>query len=139
MKFNWNKILNANTVIHCDTEAKANALLTEADSRGLKWCYSGTYNDNNRYDIHYDNTCYDFNNGYFGSRGYCEKHNYKILTYEDVLDYKSLCGKLKIGDKIKHKGWNNITTIDLIGDNMCLESREKNLCILRNCYTRRKC
>ena len=45
-----------------------------------------------------------------------------ILTYED---YKTLCGKLKIGDKIKHKGWSNVTTIDIIGDNMCLEPREK--------------
>ena len=51
-----------------------------------------------------------------------KKQSYTILTYED---YKTLCGKLKIGDKIKHKGWSNVTTIDIIGDNMCLEPREK--------------
>lgn len=35
--FDYKKIMQPNTVVHCDTEEKAKKLLEWADSRGSSW------------------------------------------------------------------------------------------------------
>ena len=74
MKFNWNKILNAKTVVHCDTEEKANSLLAEVEG----W-------NNNYWKYYKDQTCYDIRSNAYGRLEYYKDKNYTILTYEDVL------------------------------------------------------
>ena len=74
MKFNWNKILNAHTVIHCDTEEKANSLLAEVEG----W-------NNNYWKYYKYQTCYDICSNAYGRLEYYKDKSYTILTYEDVL------------------------------------------------------
>ena len=83
-KFNWNKILQPNTVVHCDTEEKANELLGEADSRGLKWS-SGLDYANTQWNDYREKICYNlYSGGYYGLN-YYKSQNYTILSYEDAL------------------------------------------------------
>lgn len=74
MKFNWKLILQPNTVIHCDTEAKANSLLSEVEG----W-------NNNYWKYYKDQTCYNIYPNAYGRLEYYKDKNYTILTYEDVL------------------------------------------------------
>ena len=38
IEFDYDRIVQPNVVVHCDTEEKAINLLKWADSVGLKWC-----------------------------------------------------------------------------------------------------
>ena len=81
IEFNYDKIMKHNTVVHCDTEEKANNLLKWADSIGLT--KDNSYLNNNWY-IHKKETCYNL---YYGK---CSFYNYykdycKIYKYEDVI------------------------------------------------------
>jgi hypothetical protein len=81
--FDYNKIMQENTVVHCNTEEKAKKLLEWADSIGLKrhsgrsfkgvlaYTEGGTY-----YDLYY---------GYTWDISYAKLKEYTILTYEEVL------------------------------------------------------
>lgn len=81
--FDYNKIMQENTVVHCNTEEKAKKLLEWADSIGLKrhsgrsfkgvlaYTEGGTY-----YDLYY---------GYTWDISYAKLKEYEVLTYEEVL------------------------------------------------------
>ncbi len=84
-KFNWKLILQPHTVIHCDTEEKAIALLAEADSRGLKWADYLSFTSKTRWSIYKNNTCYMLTDGTLDGLDFFKDRNYTILTYEDVL------------------------------------------------------
>ena len=85
-KFNWNKILNVHTVIHCDTMEKAISLLAEADKRGLKWIGGSKYSEYTFWEEYGYDTCYNLKSGEYGKYNTYDKfYNYTILTYEDVL------------------------------------------------------
>lgn len=85
LKFDWDLILQQNTVINCNTENKAKELLKEAHERGLKWCSDESYLDYNKWDEYMQNTCYCLSEGRHGSKPVCIEKNYTILSYDVVL------------------------------------------------------
>jgi hypothetical protein len=85
MQFNWQLILQPNTVVHCDTYQKANTLLAEADGMGLTWSNDRSYVGWNQWEIFKNKTCYLLSMGELASINYYKQRNYTILTYEDVL------------------------------------------------------
>lgn len=102
MKFNWDLIMQPRTVVHCDTEDKANELLTEAHKRGLKWSNGNKYTEYNGFNVHESKTCYDFNNNDYGSYGHCKKFNYTILSFYDILIKKENKMKIKYDLQVFH-------------------------------------
>lgn len=97
--FDYNKIMQKDTVVHCDTEEKAKKLLEWADSKGLKWCNEDGYINDICWGEHKENTCYELFKGKFGSLNWNMINNYTILTYEEVLlnDF-DLIYKIETGD-----------------------------------------
>ena len=84
-KFNYNKIIKENTVVHCKTEDQANELLTWADSVGLRWVDGESYLGSNNYNEYGDKTCYYlFENGY-GDLDWCIDEDYKVIPFEEAL------------------------------------------------------
>ena len=84
IKFDYEKIMQIDTVVHCDTYEKAINLLKWADSIGLKWCDSDSYL-NNAWGTYKEETCYYFYKGMYYYRNYYNMYGYKIHKYEDVI------------------------------------------------------
>ncbi len=83
-KYDYNKIMQENTVVHCDTEEKAKDLLEWADACGLRWLSGKDYSVLN-YQDHSEETCYYLNNGEFsGLLYFTNARHYNILTPEEV-------------------------------------------------------
>ena len=77
----WNS--KEKLAIHCNTEEKANKLLTLFDKMGKKWCSRESYLEINRWDRYKENTCYS------NTHGYCyinffKKNGYKVYEFKDV-------------------------------------------------------
>ena len=91
IKFNHNKIMNENTVVHCNTKEKAIKLLEWVEFEKIwDWKY-------NRWDKHKENTCYNILYNYYGHiKSYS---NHTILEYEDVIIKNELREK-EINDKV---------------------------------------
>ena len=102
MKFNWGLIMQPNTVVHCDTEDKANELLSEAHKRGLKWSNGSKYTEYNGFNVHESKTCYDFNNNDYGSYGHCKDFKYTILSFNDILIKEENKMKIKYDLQVFH-------------------------------------
>ena len=99
IEFDYNKIMNPNTFVHCDTEEKAINLLKWADSIGETWC-SGTgqsYLKYNNWFVHEGETCYNLYIGIYDHYGNCKEKNYKILKYEDVFINKYPYYGIRVG------------------------------------------
>jgi hypothetical protein len=97
--FDYKKIMQPNTVVHCDTEEKAKKLLEWADSRGLKWCSGDRYIDYGAWALRKEKTCFYLKEGKYGGLEFCKDNNYTILTYEEALlnDF-DLIYKIETGD-----------------------------------------
>ena len=87
MKFDWNKILQPKTVVHCPEEWMAMELLDEAHKKGLKWNGGQSYL-NFRHWTYRENTCYEFNPGRRGHLDYLMQEKYNILHFNDVIKNK---------------------------------------------------
>ena len=48
-KFDYNKIVQPKTAVHCKIEKQANELLKWADSKGLRWADGESYLKTNEY------------------------------------------------------------------------------------------
>ena len=83
IEFNYDKIMQPQTVVHCNTQEKANNLLKWADSMGLEWCDGRSYLTKNSWQTHKDETYYRLYGGSFGNINY--SGNDIILKYEDVI------------------------------------------------------
>ena len=62
--------------IHCDTEEKANILLTAFDKMGKKWSNGKKYTDSNYYEFYDDKICYS------NDACYCDVRYNDIYIYE---------------------------------------------------------
>lgn len=74
-----------NTVFHCETKEEANELLKIADSFGLIWCDGISYLSKN-YFSSYDEICYSFNDGEYGSLSYWTEEGYTIIKASTILN-----------------------------------------------------
>jgi hypothetical protein len=83
--FNKQKIIQPETVVHCDTEEKANNLLAWAHGEGLKWRTDSSYEDENYYEHFLDQTCYNLYVGKYAEYDYYKYEGFIILKYEAVL------------------------------------------------------
>lgn len=106
-QFDYYKIMQDNTVVHCDTEEKANNLLEWADSKDLKWCHGREYSKYNQWEDYKQSTCYNLKQGTYSGIKSCKQNNCNILTYEEVLikeeemKNKEIQTEFKIGDKVE--------------------------------------
>jgi hypothetical protein len=67
-------------VIHCDTEEKAIFLIRMALESGYHWVSEG--NDETRWDVHRENTCYHFRDDQsisFDSMEHYEENGFEVL------------------------------------------------------------
>ncbi|MFQ9297789.1 MAG: hypothetical protein ACLR4X_05115 [Clostridia bacterium] len=70
------------TVIHCDTEEKANDLLEYLDGQGIIWRVGDRLTENNYWDDYEEQTCYNCN--YENVLTYGSKYTYK----HDIIEWK---------------------------------------------------
>ena len=84
IEFDYEKIMQPNVVVNCDTYEKALIFLEWADSIGLKWDNSKSY-IYNFWDLFGQKTCYNLYNGVYSSYTYFRDNNYTIYKYEDVI------------------------------------------------------
>lgn len=78
------KYKNSKTVIHCDTEEKANDLLKYLDEQGIIWRIGDRLTENNYWEDYKERTCYNCN--YENVLTYGSKYTYKhnIIEWEIV-------------------------------------------------------
>ena len=97
--FDYKKIMQPNTVVHCDTEEKAKKLLEWADSRGLKWNNGDSYKSVLNWHKYGKDTVYKLSSGLFGDEPWYKRNNYTVLTYEEaILNDYDLIYKIETGD-----------------------------------------
>lgn len=85
-----------NTVVHCDTEEKANLVLKIAKEADYNWS-SGDDFSNNKYTGHKENTCYCFKNGTYSYKDYFVRKGYKIITAEEFIK----ANIIEVGDTVR--------------------------------------
>jgi hypothetical protein len=85
IEFDYDRIVQPNVVVHCDTEEKAINLLKWADSVGLKWCNKKSYLECNYYYMHREETCYNLYYNTYTDYNFYKYNHYKIYKYEDVI------------------------------------------------------
>ena len=78
------KIMQPKTVVHCDTEEKANILLKWAHDQGYEWCSGTSYLADNEYKIHNQYTCYNLFRNKVCNKQYYENEGYYILKFNDI-------------------------------------------------------
>ena len=78
----WNS--KEKLVIHCNTEEKANKLLTAFDKLGEKWLCGNNYLEYNYWKYGEENICYDNHNTYASINWYKSK-KYKVYDFDDVI------------------------------------------------------
>lgn len=83
IKFDRERIVQKDTVVHCRTKKQAINLLKWADSIGLKWCDGRKYTKKNMYSMFKKNTIYNL---YYGTYSEIYRpYKYTILKYENAL------------------------------------------------------
>ena len=145
LKFDYEKIMKENVVVHCNREWKAVNLLKWAHSNGLKWDRGEYYLKCNAWYMYKDETCYNLYKGEFSSYNYYKNENYKIYKYEDVI-LKNInknivecieCNKCKKLMKIDSEDFYTIKGNLMIGLNGGLIGNnfdKDDKCVRENCY-----
>ena len=87
MKFDWNKILQPKTVVHCPEEWMAMELFDEAHEKGLKWNNKDSYLGYRAW-IYEKNQCYNFKRGMHSPLDYFLQGGYNILHFNDAIKNK---------------------------------------------------
>ena len=73
-------------VMHCKTEEEAEIFCKYLHSIGRTWNNGDSYLSKSYWDSYKESTCYNFNNGTYGVKQYCEEEGYIILEMEDFMD-----------------------------------------------------
>lgn len=111
IEFDYDKIMQKDTAVHCDTEGKANNLLKWADGKGLKWNAGGKYTEGNSWEMYKKETCYSLFDGLYSDLPYLKNNSDEIYKYEDVVVNINKNGEAKM----KYKGVKEITGKAIIG------------------------
>lgn len=96
MKFNWDLIMQPNTVVHCDTEDKANELLSEATKENKAY-YGISYWKDYKQD-----TCYNISKNQYCGLSYFKDNNFTILSFDDILIKEERKMKIKYDLQVFH-------------------------------------
>jgi hypothetical protein len=83
-EFNYNKIIQPNNVVRCETEEQANELLRWANSKGLTWSSGKNYLSENQWEFYGKDTCYCLKDGLFSDKDYYENEGYRVLSFKEV-------------------------------------------------------
>lgn len=83
--FNYDLIMQPNTVVHCDTEEKGLELCKWADSKGLKWISGMSYLTMSNWGEYKNDTCYFLYQGEYCRKDFYKQEGYTILKYEDIV------------------------------------------------------
>ena len=75
--------LNGRYAIHCNTENKLNILFKYLKDMDFKQTYRTEYYFCPRWNYYKTETCYDFNNGFYGNPEELSKGGYTILEFDD--------------------------------------------------------
>jgi hypothetical protein len=74
------------TVVHCDTEEKANQVLKIATEAGYDGFSDGVkYSEDNKYERYKENTCYQIKQGWYSGLNFYTSEGYKIITAEEFI------------------------------------------------------
>ena len=82
MRFNAGNY-SGNSVMHCDTESKAQIFLEYLSEAGKRWCNGDSYLVTTNFKIYGAETVYYFNKGSYGSLHYASVNGYEILSFDD--------------------------------------------------------
>ena len=96
MKFNWDLIMQPHTVVHCDTEDKANELLSEATKENKAY-YGISYWKDYKQD-----TCYNISKNQYCGLSYFKDNNFTILSFDDILIKEENKMKVKYDLQVFH-------------------------------------
>ena len=96
MKFDF-KNYKGSYVMHCKTLKEAEEFCELMHESGRVWCSNNSYVHNEQWEIHKEETCYNFNEGSFADVQCYEGMNYKIIEWSDFF-------KLTEFDFNKYKG-----------------------------------
>ena len=113
-QFDYEKIIQPDTVIHCDTEEKANELLKFMDNQGFTWLTGHSLIFENEWKTNSILTYYEFDNddnstcyGNIVDFNYC-----KILKYEEVVLEDKWLGFLSNGKELIRKADGSLRILD---------------------------
>lgn len=121
-QFNYDLIMQPNTVVHCDTEEKDRELSIWADSKGLKWQSGHSYLETNNWRIYKEDTCRYLYVGEFSGLDYYKKEGYTILKYEDVVINENVTDNKVKNPNVSHYNlWIDFEVIDLIKNTLTKE------------------
>lgn len=70
-------------VIHCDTEEKAQTLLSVFDKMGKRWRSIDKYTSKNCWNVYEEDTCYS-NDGFYDNKDFYIEQGVTIYEFEDV-------------------------------------------------------
>ena len=74
-------------VMHCSNREDANEFLSILDDAGRMWCNGDSYLEKDRWNDYFEDTCYYFNEGTYGSVGFAKEENTHIVL--EFNDYYS--------------------------------------------------
>lgn len=82
-----------NYVMHCKTEEETEEFCEVMHNAGMKWSSGSSYLNMNYYEDYKERTCYEFNEGCFGSKEYFMSVDYKILEWSDFKEQEECMDK----------------------------------------------
>ena len=89
--FDFEKWKNQYVVMHCKTEEEAKAFCKEMHEAGLKWWNDSPYIKDDgvtddEWSTYKEDTCYNFNEGFYGVLEYYKNKGFIILEYSDYMN-----------------------------------------------------
>ena len=78
--------LTEKQAVHCTTEEEAKRICKIAHEQGLKWRDGFSYLQENYWETHKEQTCYDFNMGAFADIIYHKERNYEIISSTQIIE-----------------------------------------------------
>lgn len=82
MIFELSEYTNERYVMHCDTKEKAIIFTTYLHNHGKQWIDRVCYIDNDRWDMHKSDMCYQFNVGKESELQFYKSHGFMILEFD---------------------------------------------------------
>lgn len=114
-QFNYDLIMQPNTVVHCDTEEKDRELSIWADSKGLRWGSGKDYLKYNNWHVYKKDTCYYLYAGEFSDVDFYKEEDYTILKYEDVVLNENVTDNKVKNPNVSHYDiWQGFEAIDVM-------------------------
>lgn len=89
MRFDINKF-KGKYAMNCKTFEEAQEFCELLNSLGRRWRCGQRYEDSYEWHAYEEETCYDFNNGFYCEKKYWEKRGHTILEWSDFSNKKEV-------------------------------------------------